>query len=162
MGLIALGASATACSSYGIEAPRQAVLHPFAAIPAGEGFARVCVIRNKQYFAHAVTLPSWDNDTLVGATKSGTYFCYRAEPGRHAIRIKADEDSRVYYTAEAGKSYYLLEEIPWHLWHVKPEGRWLGDEEAQSTIADSTYEVVVEAPSDERLPEQSILVKASR
>jgi len=136
------------------------VLHPFTAIPTAEGFARVCVIRNKQYFAHAVTLPSWDNDTLVGATKSGTFFCYRAEPGAHTLRIKGDEDTRVHFVAEGGKSYYLLEEIPWHLWHVKPEGRWLDDTEARATVAESTYEIVVDAPNDERLPEQPILVRS--
>lgn len=160
LGLAILGASAVACSSYTLAAPERPVLHPFAPIPASAGMARVCAVRTNKYFAHAVTFPTWDNDVLVGATKGGTYFCYGAEPGNHTIRIKADGDTRVALVAEAGKSYYLLEDAPFNLVHLTPKGRWLDDAEAREAIAEARYEIVVGAPKSEVLPPPPIVVKA--
>lgn len=158
--LVALGATLVACSSYGIAPPKQPVLHPFHDI-AKEDFARVCVIRTNGYYARAVTFVTHDNGVLVGATKGGTYFCYQAEPGRHVMRLEADGESEVIFTAAKGESYYLREEAPWHLWKLTPKGVWLDEQEAREEIVDSTYEILVEAPSKENLQGQPIFVKAA-
>lgn len=155
-----LGVVACGCSSYAIAPPKQAVLHPFLSIEKEE-FARVCVIRNNGYYARAVTFVTHDNGVLVGATKGGTYYCYQAEPGRHVLALEADGTSEVSFVALAGTSYYLKEEAPWHLWHLTPRGAWLTAQQAREEIEDSTYEVVVEAPSKDDLRGRPIIVKAA-
>lgn len=158
--LALLGALVAGCSSYAIAPPKQPVLHPFQDI-GGEAFARVCVVRNNGYYARAVTFVTHDNGVLVGATKGGTYFCYQAEPGRHVLTLEADGDSEITFVAVAGKSYYLKEEAPFHLWKITPRGAWLDDQEAREEIEDSTYEVVVEAPAKDTLPGRPAIVKAA-
>src|SRR4051812_16085017 len=88
---------AAGCSPYRISEPRGEVLHPFAAIPTE--FARVCVIRTSR-LTQAVAFPTLDNGALVGATKGPTFFCYKAEPGEHTLRIQADEPTIVKLQAE--------------------------------------------------------------
>ena len=80
-----LAVTAAACSSYRISEPRAEVLHPFAPIP--NDFARVCMIRTSR-LAQAIAFPTLDNGALVGATKGPTFFCYKAEPGEHVLRIR--------------------------------------------------------------------------
>ncbi|MBS2012019.1 MAG: hypothetical protein JST00_03975 [Deltaproteobacteria bacterium] len=152
-------AFASGCSSYAIAPPQAPVLHPFEDI-ASEGFARVCVIRNNGLYARAVTFVTHDNGVLVGATKGGTYYCYQAEPGRHELTLEADGESRVSFVAAAGKSYYLREDAPWHLWKITPRAVWLDAQEARSAIEDSHYEIVVEAPAKETLQARPLVVKA--
>lgn len=160
LGLVGLSALAFGCSSYAIAPPKQAVLHPFQSI-ANEEFARVCIVRNNGYYARAVTFVTHDNGVLVGATKGGTYYCYQAEPGRHVLLLEADGESQVTFVAVAGKSYYLKEVAPWHLWKLTPRGVWMDEQEAKEEIEDSTYEIVVEAPSKENLPARPVVVKAA-
>ena len=97
------------CSSYQVSQPTVAVLHPFAPIP--QDFARVCAIRTEIYAAH-VAFPTYDNDQLVGVTKGATFFCYKAEPGDHVVRIDSDPPFALDLHVEAGKSYYIHEQVP--------------------------------------------------
>jgi len=156
-GVTALGACAVACSSYTIAEPAHPVLHPFASIPPE--FGRVCVIRPRHFYARAVTVPVWDNDALVGATKGGTYFCYRAEPGAHAIRMKADEETVVPVTVAAGQSYYLRQRLPFRFFtKVHVEAAFVAESEAHEAVEEAKYEVVVEAP--EVVPTHTALAAA--
>ena len=64
------------------------------------------------HLAQAVAFATLDNGTLVGATKGPTFFCYKAEPGEHTLRIEADEPTTVKLQAVGGRSYYLHEKVP--------------------------------------------------
>jgi hypothetical protein len=148
--------SAAACSSYRIAEPRSKVLHPFAPIPAD--FARVCVIRTSR-IGQALTFPTFDNGTLVGATKGPTFFCYKAEPGEHVLRTEADEPTTVALRAEGGKSYYLHQKVPF-AFIVRADGVWVSEPVARDLVEDATYEVVTEAPSSEGPPAAVPFAKA--
>ena len=138
-----LAVTAAACSAYRISEPRAEVLHPFAPIP--DDFARVCVIRTS-HLAQAVAFPTLDNGALVGATKGPTFFCYKAEPGEHTLRIEADEPTTVKLHAEGGKSYYLHEKIPFAF--VMRCDADVGERaKARELVDDSTYEVITETPA---------------
>jgi hypothetical protein len=102
--------------------------------------------------AQAVTFPTHDNGVLVGATRGPTHFCYLAEPGEHEIVIEADEVEKAKLTAEAGKSYFLKQEVDNILGYVKCRGVWLAEAEAKSLFDSSEYEVLVGVPGSEKLP----------
>jgi hypothetical protein len=142
--LALLAVTAAACSSYRISEPRAEVLHPFAPISAD--FARVCVIRTSR-LALTEAFPTLDNDKLVGATKGPTFFCYKAEPGEHTIEIKASKPTVVQLHAEAGRSYYLHETLPYAVLLVLTcTATWVSEAAARDLVNESTYEVITEAP----------------
>ena len=87
-------------------------------LPPPAGTAKVCVIRTA-VVAIAVTFPTRDNGTLVGATSGPTYFCYFAEPGEHVIVSEADEKETARLSAEAGKTYFLKQEVDFYFGYVK-------------------------------------------
>jgi hypothetical protein len=149
--------TAVACSSYRIAEPRSEVLHPFAPIPSD--FARVCMIRTSR-MAQAVTFLSLDNGAVVGATKGPTFFCYKAEPGEHLLRIEADDPTTLKLHAEGGKSYYLHEKVPFALM-LRCDAEWVTEAAAHALVEDSTYEVIVETPSKDQAPVAIPFAKAA-
>ena len=140
----------TACSAYRIAEPHGEVLHPFAPIP--EDFARVCVIRTTR-LAQAITFATLDNGALVGATRGPTFFCYKAEPGAHVLRIEADEPATVKLEAVGGKSYYLHEKIPFFQLVMHCDPAWVSEAKARDLVEDSTYEVITQTPASEHPPD---------
>ena len=130
-----LAVAAGGCSPYRVSEPSQAVLHPFAPIP--QEFARVCAIRT-ELFAAQLAFPTYDNGTLVGVTKGATFFCYKAEPGEHTIRIDSDPPFTVELHAEAGKSYYLHDQVPVEL-VPRCMALWVTEERAKELVEASTY-----------------------
>ncbi|HSO37238.1 MAG TPA: hypothetical protein VLT33_32150 [Labilithrix sp.] len=138
---VLLGLVAGGCSAYHVSEPKVAVLHPFAAIPAD--FARVCAIRTELYAAQ-LAFPTYDNNQLVGVTKGATFFCYKAEPGDHVVRIDSDPPFALDLHAEAGKSYYIHEQVPVEL--VPRCMATLVDEgRARELVEASTYETTAVA-----------------
>lgn len=154
--LACVAATASACSSYRIAAPRSEVLHPFAPIPTE--FARVCTIRTSR-LSQAVTFAVHDNGTLVGATKGPTFFCYKAEPGDHTIGVQADDTTTVTLHAEGGKSYYLHQKVPFGFM-VKCDAVWVTEQAAHELVDDSSYEVIVQAPNGAAPPNAVPFAKA--
>jgi hypothetical protein len=147
--VVLFAVTAAACSSYRISEPRAEVLHPFAPIP--EDFARVCVIRTSR-LAQAVPFPTLDNGVLVGATKGPTFFCYKAEPGEHTLRIQADEPTVVKLQAEGGRSYYLHETIPL-AFVMHCNATWVSEPKARELVDDSSYEVLTATLATEHPPD---------
>jgi hypothetical protein len=137
------------CTSWKLAPPATAAVHPSSAPPASA--AKICVVRTS-VLAQAVTFPTHDNGVLVGATRGPTHFCYLAEPGEHEIAIEADELEKAKLTAEAGKSYFLKQEVDYILGYVKCRGVWLAESEAKDLFENSAYEVLVGVPGSESLP----------
>lgn len=153
-----LAVTAAACSAYRIAEPRAEVLHPFAAIP--EDFARVCMIRTS-HLAQAVTFATLDNGALVGATKGPTFFCYKAEPGEHTVRIEADQPTTLNLHAEGGKSYYLHERVPFLAFVMRCDADFVSEAKARELVEDSTYEVITQTPVSEHPPDAVPFAKAA-
>lgn len=145
---VLLGVAAIGCSPYRVSQPHEAVLHPFAPIP--REFARVCAIRTEVYAAQ-LAFPTYDNGALVGVTKGATFFCYKAEPGEHTIRVDSDPPFSTELHAEAGKSYYLHERVPVEL-VPRCIASWVTEERAKDLVEASSYETTSvahgEAPPD--------------
>ena len=91
----------------------------------------------------------------MGATKGPTFFCYKAEPGEHTLRIEADEPTTVELHAEGGKSYYLHEKVPSGSCS-RCDASWVSEPKARELVDDSTYEVITTTPASEHPPRSRI------
>jgi hypothetical protein len=158
--ILVLGLTGAACSPYRVSEPHGEVLHPFAPIP--QEFARVCVIRTSR-LAQAIAFPTRDNGALVGATKGPTFFCYRAEPGEHTLQIESEAPTSVDLRAEAGKSYYLHQKVPFDPFALKMrcETAWVDEPTARRLVESSSYEVITQAPDGGPTPDPIPYAKAA-
>lgn len=137
------------CTSWKLAAPSATALRADTAPPVGA--AKVCVIRTA-VVAIAMTFPTRDNGTLVGATSGPTYFCYLAEPGEHEVVVEADDEATARLVAEPGKSYFLAQEVDFVFGYVKCRTMWVTEEEAQALFRASYPGVLVGVPGAETLP----------
>lgn len=150
--LVALLAALTGCSAYRLDSPPadpNYVVQPFTAYL--DGMASVCMIRSGKV-AMAVTFIVHDNDVLVGATRGPTYFCYRAQPGRHRIRITSDDGEQRFDVILAPRaSYYLDQGLAFNLGFVLPQGAWVDEAAARKLILRSEHRILQGAPAHETL-----------
>lgn len=147
------------CTSWKLGAPSATALRPDS--PHPPSLAKVCVIRTA-VVAIAVTFPTRDNGALVGATSGPTYFCYLAEPGEHEIVIEADEIESARLVAEAGKSYFLKQEVDFLFGYVKCRAVWVIEDEARGLVRASYPGVLVGVPGSETLPTDPPYARAKR
>lgn len=155
--LVVLGA----CSPYSVSGPTTP---PVLAAPRPE-VATVCVVRSS-VFARAVTFVIHDNQTLVGATRGDSYFCYEAEPGLHAIVSDTfdptDRAAHVDVVLTPNTRYWLAQEHANHLGSVTSRLRWLDAPEAAALLAHADYRVVTATPAHEQPPPPVPYVLAAR
>jgi len=147
-----LGPTLLACSPYRLAAAPEepgAVAQPFTNYL--DGMATVCMIRSAQ-IALAVTFTVHDNRRLVGATRGPTYFCYRAQPGRHQILIASDDgEQRLDVLFEPRGSYYFDQRFRFELGFIVPEGVWVDAAAAADLLHRSEHRVLQGAPASEHL-----------
>lgn len=150
-GLLVLG-SLLACSPYSLGPPPAdplAVTRPFTSYL--DSMASVCIIRVARV-AMAVTFTVRDNDVLVGATRGPSWFCYRAEPGRHRLRITSEDgEQRFDLGFEPRGRYYLEQRLTYNLGYVVPLGRWVDESAAAGLLAQSQHLVLLGAPATENI-----------
>ncbi len=138
-----------ACSAWTLEKREGTLALTGAELPAQR--ARVCVLRPTSEAA-GVTFPVRDNGTLVGATRGNTRFCYLAEPGEHHIVSEADTADTQTQILEAGRSYYLRQDVDAVLGAVKCRTIWIEEDQAVKLADQTAEQVLVGAPSGEQLP----------
>lgn len=147
-----LALTLAACSPYRLADPPQgpnAVARPFTDYL--DGMASVCVIRTAM-LAMAVTFIVRDNDMLVGATRGPTWFCYRAEPGRHQIAIASEDGVQSFdVVLEPRARYYIDLGLLYRLGFVVPQARWVDETRAAALLARSQHRVLEGAPAREAL-----------
>jgi hypothetical protein len=148
-----------ACTSWKLAPAASGALAVNA--PAPPNAAKICVARTSA-MAQAVTFPTHDNGVLVGATRGIGHFCYLAEPGEHEIAIEADEVENAKLQAEAGKTYYLHEEVDNILGYVKCRAVWRDAASAAELFQNSDHEVLTGVPGNEKLPENPPFAPAKK
>jgi len=139
------------CSSWSLAPPVRALPVVGGDVPASQ--VRICVLRSSTE-AGGLTFPVRDNGVLVGATRGGTRFCYLAEPGEHHIVTEADSSETQLILVEAGRSYYLQQEIDAVMGAVKCHTHWIEADQAQQLATQSEEQVLVGVPASEKLPGQ--------
>jgi len=152
-----------ACSPYSISGPTAPAISAFG--PARAEVGTICVIRSSPW-ARAVTFIVHDNQTLVGATKGDSYFCYEAEPGEHVIVSdtfdSVDHPGRIYAVIAPGIRYWLRQDHENHLGSVTSKLGWLDPMTANRLIAGCDYRVVSAVPGHEQVPPPVPFAPAAR
>lgn len=77
--------------------------------------ANLYIYRNETFGA-AVKIPVLVDGTSVGDTASKTYIFRQVAPGKHVITSKSENDATLSIDAEAGKNYFVWQEIKMGLW----------------------------------------------
>ena len=72
--------------------------------------ASIYVYRNETFGA-AIAMPVSLDNKLVGRTAAHTYFLLEVEPGTHEITSLTENTASVKLNAEAGKAYYVWQEV---------------------------------------------------
>jgi hypothetical protein len=142
-----------ACSPYSISGSTTPSMLAFG--PSRVDVGTVCVIRASTW-ARGVTFVVHDNQTLVGATKGDSYFCYEAEPGEHEIVSdtfdSADHPGRTSIAIEAGRRYWLQQDHENTFGSVTSKLVWIDEGTARELVSDADYRVLTETPGHEDVP----------
>jgi hypothetical protein len=146
----------TGCSGYKLRTPAVPPIDPFG-LP-GATSARVCVVRTTLFGSNAISATR-DNGQLVGATRGPGHFCWYAEPGVHEVVVEADGRVTATLQAERGKTYYFKEEVR-NVLSPTPEIIWIDLPEARDAITTTPYQVLVNVPKEEVLPDDAPFVHA--
>lgn len=80
--------------------------------------ANIYVYRNETFGA-AIKMPVVLDGRLVGDTASKTYFLFVVPPGEHKLITKAENDSILPLMVEAGRNYFVWQEIKTGLWAAR-------------------------------------------
>lgn len=159
LGVVAIGmAAGCATGGWAVAEARPPAVDPQPPPPAGK--AKVCVVRPGG--ANNSVHPIRDNGSLVGATNASSHFCYLIDVGNHQIKIEANPTEQMTLTAEAGKSYYLREDMDDVMGVVVCKPSWVEEPDAKRAIEQTTYRVIVTAPAGEALPSPSVAVSATK
>lgn len=128
LGALALAISMLgACASVPMAAPdADAKAKTFVAPSDGE--ANVYIYRD-QTVGSAIKMPLLLDNASIGDTGPHTYAFRQIQPGSHTITSKAEKDATLDFKAEAGKTYYVHQEVKMGVWAART-GLELVDESA--------------------------------
>lgn len=70
-------------------------------------------------FGGAVLMTVTLDDKVAGQTGPKTYFLWEVEPGAHKVGSVAENTSTVDLNTEAGKSYYIWQEVKMGMWMAR-------------------------------------------
>ncbi len=79
-------------------------------VPAGSGKAKIYVYRNEMMGA-AISMAVALDGKVAGKSASKTYFVWKVAPGAHEIMSQGKKDEAITVNAEAGKSYFVWQEV---------------------------------------------------
>lgn len=98
----------TGCASVPMaDKTADAQAKTFTATP---GKAQIYVYRNESFGA-AVKMPVTVDSKAVGSTASKTFILQQVEPGKHVVQSLTENEPSVEIHAEAGKNYYVWQEV---------------------------------------------------
>lgn len=98
----------TGCASVPMADPAaDTQAKTFATTP---GKANIYIYRNETFGA-AVKMPLTLDGKSVGSTASKTFVLQQVEPGKHIVQSITENEPSVEVNAEAGKNYYVWQEV---------------------------------------------------
>lgn len=130
---IILGLILTGCASVPMASlEKDTAAKAFATQP---GKANIYVYRHETMGA-AVKMPVALNGKLVGDTAAKTYLLLDVEPGNHTLVSKTENDAVLNVAAEAGKNYYVWQEVKMGLWSARSALHLVDEKKGREDIAE--------------------------
>lgn len=78
----------------------------------------IYVYRNET-FGSAISMTVALNGKVAGQSGPQTYFLWEVEPGNHEVASHTENVSTLKLTTEAGKAYYVWQEVKMGLWMAR-------------------------------------------
>jgi uncharacterized protein YceK len=101
-----------------------------------KGAANLYIYRNES-FGHGVKLPVLIDGSAVGDTVAYSYILKQVMPGSHTITSKSENDATLTLSTEAGKNYYVWQEIKMGLITARSNLSQVSEEEGKQGVMES-------------------------
>ncbi|MDR1659899.1 MAG: DUF2846 domain-containing protein [Desulfovibrio sp.] len=83
--------------------------------------AAVYFLRESAFVGGGISYFIFEDATKIGLLKSGTYFVYKAMPGKHTYWAETEGKSSVTLDVQAGQTYYIEGGIGIGFWAGRPQ-----------------------------------------
>ena len=97
--------------------------------------ANIYVYRNESMGA-AVKMDVELNGKPIGQTVAKTYFALEVAPGKHTLVSKAENDAVLDVPAEAGKNYFVWQEVKMGLLYARNKLMLVDEETGKTGVAE--------------------------
>ncbi|ABK36157.1 DUF2846 domain-containing protein [Aeromonas hydrophila] len=98
--------------------------------------ANLYIYRNETFGA-AVKMPLLVDGMAVGDTVAHTYILKQVTPGSHTITSKSENDATLTLSTEAGKNYYVWQEVKMGLLMARSKLSQVSEEEGKQGVMES-------------------------
>ena len=95
--------------------------------------AKIYIYRDENMGA-AVKMPVLLNGMSVGDTVAKSYILREVEPGEHTIISKTENDAELKLTADAGKNYYVWQEVKMGAFSARSKLHLVDDAKGQESV----------------------------
>ncbi len=130
-----ISATLTGCASVKTAAPAaDAKAKTFTTAP---NLASFYIYRN-EFLGGGIRMDVEGDGKPIGKTGPKTYFAFNLEPGTHTIVSSAENDSMLQVNAEAGKAYYVWQEVKMGLLFARNQLQLVDAAQGQSGVKEST------------------------
>ena len=100
-----------------------------------DGRANLYVYRNESFGA-AIKMPLLLDNMAIGDTAAHTYAFQQLTPGQHMLVSKTEKDVSLAIDAEAGKNYYVWQEVKMGMWAARSALHLVDDKTGEEAVKD--------------------------
>ena len=104
------------------------------------GKANIYLYRHETFGA-AIKMPVSVNGRMAGETASKTYFLWEVDPGTYDISSHTENTSTLKLIVEAGKNYFVWQEVKMGLFAARSELRQVDEATGRREVAECTRAV---------------------
>ena len=96
--------------------------------------AKIYVYRNDENFAAAMKIDIDIDGKTIGKTAGSTFALVEVEPGKHMVTGKAENDATLELVAQAGKNYFVWQEMKFGFISARNKLHLVTDEQGQAGV----------------------------
>ena len=97
--------------------------------------SNIYVYRNESFGA-AIPMTVALDGKVAGRTMSRTYLIWEVDPGPHEVSSIAEDTSTVTLNTEAGKAYFVWQEVKLGLWTARSQLQQVNEETGRKGVAE--------------------------
>ena len=134
-----IAAGLTGCATGMPKRGEFTVGEPAPAMAADSNNALVTFLRESAFTGGGISYYIYEDGVRIGALKSGTWFMYRAKPGKHTYHAETEAKDMITLTVVAGENYYIVGGIGMGVWAGRPQLKEASEPFAKSLLPGLKY-----------------------
>lgn len=95
--------------------------------------ANLYIYRNESMGA-AIKMPVLLNNQSIGDTAANTYIFKQITPGKYTVTSKTENDAHITIDAEAGKNYFIWQEVKMGMWSARSQLQQVDEKTGQAAV----------------------------